>query len=281
MGFLSSVAGAVIGGAFDYLGVKDTNEANANQAEIANAMSHDQFWQAQRYNRNEAIIARNFTQRQNIASRRFLEKQSNTAIRRQMWDLRKAGLNPILAARYSGANASAASMIGGPNAASVQGRTGVMANMQNALGAGVRTGLDVYSTMNEVERTVEATGKIRQEVENLEATKNLTEEQTEQVVNLIQEIQARTAKLRAEEPNVKADTRLKNEQTKIQDHINTTTEVVHEVLTRVDAAATAGAAVDQALGGAQKIGEAVREFFEKRFQSIKKLFNEHSTGGGF
>lgn len=76
-----TIGGAVLGGGLDLFGAERTNQANAKQAAL---------------------------------NRDFQERMSNTAHRRQVADMRAAGLNPIL----SGMGGSGASQPGGSQATS-------------------------------------------------------------------------------------------------------------------------------------------------------------------
>lgn len=69
--------GSIIGGALGYLGAKDTNKTN------------------------KGISARQmaFSKEEAATNRAFQERMSSTAKQREVADLRKAGLNPILAAK--------------------------------------------------------------------------------------------------------------------------------------------------------------------------------------
>lgn len=106
------LAAAVAGGALlGAKGVKDTNEANSAQS-----------------------------QRQMD----FQERMSNTAHQREVKDLREAGLNPILSARYGGASTPA----------------GAQATMQNAMAPIANSAMQI--------------ARFDQEMKNLEATEQAT-----------------------------------------------------------------------------------------------------------
>lgn len=95
---------AVFSGLMSYLGQQSANSANKQMARDANAL--------EKYMAEQQMG--------------FQANMSNTAYQRQMEDMRKAGLNPLLAAGMSGAST--------PSGASGSAHT---AKMENALGAGI------------------------------------------------------------------------------------------------------------------------------------------------
>lgn len=113
-----AIGGAVVGGAASYFGQKETNSANAEMNAFNNMMNHEEM----------------------VQHRRWQETMANTAHEREVADLKRAGLNPILSARGSGA----ATPSGG--AATMNA-----ARMEDALGKGVSSAVSSASLMKDLE----------------------------------------------------------------------------------------------------------------------------------
>ena len=124
----------------------ELNEATMrfNEAEADKARRFDQAMMAedQAYNRYEAEIARQWT-----------ERMSSTAHQREMADLKAAGLNPILAAN-SGSASPAAAVASGHIAGSAQASVGGLKayEKQNVMGSFVSTAIESMRLNNDFKR---------------------------------------------------------------------------------------------------------------------------------
>ncbi len=110
MGVLETLGPAILGGIFSGRGQRDANRANAQQAAL---------------------------------NRAFQERMSSTAIQRRMADLKKSGLNPILAGKF--------------DASSPAGNMATMGNVGGAATKGAAEGASVALTRATTAKTVAET----------------------------------------------------------------------------------------------------------------------------
>lgn len=136
MGFWGPLLGGVLGGAASFFGQQSTNAMNKEEAEKM----------------------RQFNAREALGQRNWQEWMSNTSHQRQMKDLEKAGLNPIMAMH------SGASTPGGGTA------SGGMATMENAAASGVSSAVQAAATGMGL-------AKLKQELKNMKTNEEVGQAQ--------------------------------------------------------------------------------------------------------
>jgi len=91
--------GALVGGAFGgvagYFGARSTNRSNERISSARNLVE-----------REEALKARTFSAEQAQLNRDYTERLSSTSVQRRMKDMKKAGINPILAGKFEASTPS-------------------------------------------------------------------------------------------------------------------------------------------------------------------------------
>lgn len=163
MGFLSFggplIANAIGSTVGNIYGAQQQNIENAARQEQAMEFTAEQNQSAMDFSGTEANKARAFTNAQVERQMGFQERMSNSAYTRSMADMRRAGLNPILAYKQGGGSSPAGGAGGSPSPGGATG-SGVAIPAVNEIQSAISSGMQaarLTADMRQIKATTNRT----------------------------------------------------------------------------------------------------------------------------
>lgn len=156
IGSLFSAAGAslptLLSGGLSMYGQSSANAANEAMADKQMAFQRLLYENAQRYNTEQSQVARNFNMSEASRARDWMADMSNTSWQRGVLDMKKAGLNPMLAFMKGGASSPQSSGASSAPASSPTVPGGASAVMLNAMSPGIQSAISASRALAEIDQ---------------------------------------------------------------------------------------------------------------------------------
>lgn len=172
---LGPLIGAAVLGGLSYLGAEKANASNRSIASAQMAFQAGEGEQGRQHAQDMQNRAFNFDAEQATNARAFAQYNADTAYQRGMADMRKAGLNPMLAFAQGGA-ATPTSPAGHGSAPTQGAMPGASTRVENSLSGavasaaqGARLVTEVEQQLANVDQTKAQTGLVREQQHQVRA----------------------------------------------------------------------------------------------------------------
>ena len=99
-----AAAAPYVSAGLSFLGGQKANSARASQADDLNKFNRDMSLEQRWFQSKQTAKGFQFNRQEAVKNRRFQRRMSDTSYQRAVKDLRKAKINPMLAARFGGAS---------------------------------------------------------------------------------------------------------------------------------------------------------------------------------
>lgn len=183
------IIGAVAGGALGLIGQERTNSANAAMSKEQMEWSSLEAEKARMFNSAEAFVSRSATADLVQGQMNFQERMSNSAIQRQVNDLKNAGLNPLLAVAR-----------GSPGASTPSGSAPAMAQASGPAASGGQ----LIAKQNAVLAGLQSAAALAQ-VENIGADTQLKKATAARELASATNVEQQTVRIQVELPKLQAE----------------------------------------------------------------------------
>lgn len=209
----TNIFGSWLGGQQELKSTRETNASSAYEAMLNRQFQRDQLAEEARINKNmmtdahslseiSADKSRAFATSEASMNRAFQQKMSNTAMQRRMEDLKKAGLNPMLAYTQGGATGTAGAQASSASAQAspvgVRGKSGNVAKFLKSshgrmIAEGIRNSVTSAMEYRKLKKDVEVANTVK-EVNKATAGRIRSETAINEVIKKIREYEAPSAK---------------------------------------------------------------------------------------